>query len=339
MSLSSVRAAAVTEKDFLSKTHADDLGSTPYRLFVPKAYDGKTPLPLVVFLHGAGEKGTDNQKQLSNRANGAMVFAESAKNPCFMAVPQCPPPKSWYDTMQRKHVPRIIAQISKEYKVDPERIYITGISLGGNGTWVQLADNPGLYAAAIPICGWGAGHYAEFKNVPLWAFHAADDPTVKVGGTDDAVRGLREAGGDPIYTRYEKGGHGSWVFAYKTPALVDWFFAQRRGARSLETPPVLIIKKPVDAPTFVSPGPTAKLAGVASDLKLSAVSWIDSLGGDGAATGTAAWSVDALPLKNGTNLVRIQATCTAYNETQGGNTTYSDTIAITWGDGTKPVKR
>jgi poly(3-hydroxybutyrate) depolymerase len=336
--LAAACAEAASEKDFVAKSYTDDLGTTPYRLFVPKAYDGRTPLPLVVFLHGAGERGTDNLKQIGNRANGAMVFAESKQNPCLMAIPQCPPEKGWYDATQRKHVPRIIEEIRKGYRVDADRIYIAGISLGGNGTWVQLADNPGLYAAAVHICGWGAGQYDKFKAVPIWAFHAADDPTVKVKGTDDAVREIRSAGGDPIYTRYEKGGHGSWVTAFRTQALVEWLFAQRRGARVVTGAPVLVIRQPSDGGAYVSPTATAKLSGTASDPKPISVNWTNSLGGEGAATGTVAWSVSDLPLKKGGNLIRIMATTSAYNENQGGQTTYSRTITITSSGEAKTAK-
>lgn len=322
----SLRAA--TDKDFLTKTFTDAKGATPYRLFVPKEYNGKTPLPLVVFLHGAGEKGNDNQKQISNHANGAMVFAEQKSNPCLFVAPQCGPGNaSWASPMEREHVPLIVQAICKEYKIDENRIYITGLSLGGNGTWVQLADNPKLYAAAIPICGWGAGKFEGFKNVPIWAFHAADDPTVKVNGTDDAVKAVRTAGGNPIFTRYEKGGHGSWVEAYKTQTAIDWLFAQKRGAPA-NVVPSLTIKTPSAEPTWTANTATVKLTGIAADPKITAVNWTNSLGGEGTATGTTQWTAADVALKGGTNIVRVMATTAAYSEHLGGSTTFSDSIAI-----------
>lgn len=333
----SLRAA--NDRDFLTKTFTDDKGSTPYRLYVPKEYNGRTPLPIVVFLHGAGEKGNDNQKQINNRANGAMVFAEQKSNPCIFIAPQCPAGNaSWASPQQRQHVPLIVKTVCKEYRVDENRIYITGLSLGGNGTWVQLADSPNLYAAAIPICGWGAGKYEGFKNVPIWAFHAADDPTVKVNGTDDAMKGVRAAGGNPIYTRYEKGGHASWVEAYKTQVAVDWLFAQKRGA---PTPvvPSLTIKTPSPEPTWNASAANVKLTGLATAPKITAINWTNSLGGEGAAKGTTQWIVADVAFKNGTNVIRVTATTAAYSERLGGSTTFSDSIAIESKHGAELAKK
>jgi poly(3-hydroxybutyrate) depolymerase len=337
--LAAFNLRAATDKDFQTKTFTDAKGTTPYRLYVAKEYNGRSPLPLVVFLHGAGEKGTDNQKQINNRANGAMVFADQKANPCIMIAPQCGPGNaSWASPMERQHVPLIVQSVCKEYKVDENRIYITGLSLGGNGTWVQLADNPKLYAAAIPICGWGAGKYDGFKGVPIWAFHAADDPTVKVNGTDDAVKGVRAVGGNPIYTRYEKGGHGSWVEAYKTQAAIDWLFAQKRGA-PVAVVPSLTIKTPSIEPSWTANAATVKLTGIAVDPKISTLNWTNSLGGEGTVTGTTQWTAADVGLKQGANIIRVMATTTAYSDRLGGSTTFSDSIAIASSQGPAVAKK
>src|SRR5262249_5923284 len=141
----------------------------PYRLMKPEGYDASKKYPLVIFLHGAGERGTDNEKQL---VHGVPQFASKEnreKYPCFLIAPQCPDKQSWVNVdwsaephtipkepaESAKLVLNLIQSLQKEYSVDPKRIYITGLSMGGYGTWDLLARKPELFAAAVPICGGG----------------------------------------------------------------------------------------------------------------------------------------------------------------------------------------
>lgn len=220
-----------TVDDFLKRTCVHDKTRLPYRLFVPLQYDAARKYPLVLFLHGIGEKGIDNAKPLNNNANGAMVFvtgAVQARHPCFMLVPQS---ESGWWTAYQDVLPQLLTDLGGEYGIDMDRLYVTGLSSGGRGVWELLIHNPSLFAAGVPICGNGDPKKASLLvDVPIWNFHTADDPTMPVKGSRNMIEAIRKAGGKPYYTEYPTGGHGSsWVRAYKEPALVDWLMAQRRG--------------------------------------------------------------------------------------------------------------
>ncbi|HYG74531.1 MAG TPA: FecR domain-containing protein [Planctomycetota bacterium] len=230
------------EKDFLTRTFqpAGKHPSVPYRLFVPANYDKSQSYPLVLFLHGLGEKGTDNTKPLKNKALGAMVFV-NAKNqaefPCFMLVPQSA--SGWW----AEYIPpltQLIAELGKEYSIDKNRLYITGLSFGGTGTWMFIAREPNLFAAAVPICGGGEVNKASaVVGIPIWNFHTADDPTMKVDGSRKMIEAIRKAGGKPFYTEYASGGHGSaWVRGYAEPNLVSWVMAQHKGKEATAPNPL-----------------------------------------------------------------------------------------------------
>ena len=320
---------AATAADFTYHTYTSATGSTPYRLFVPAGYVATTSYPLVMFLHGAGEAGTNNTSPLNNNANGALVFVSTANQaayPCFMLVPQATS-SGWSAAVRREHLPAIIASLRATYAIDPDRIAVTGLSLGGGGTWDQLAQNPTLYAAAVPICGWGGGNYAAFAGVPIWTFHSANDPTVSVTGTRNAISGVRAAGGDPIYTEYATGGHASWVPAYQNPYLVPWVMAQRRGLPRMGNPR-LDITLPTTAPSYTTSAATLDLAGSGwASADITGVTWIAG-GASGVATGTAAWSASGIPLIIGSNLVRFTASGTSWSSSLGGVTTFSDSVTV-----------
>ncbi|ATC64560.1 hypothetical protein CMV30_11680 [Nibricoccus aquaticus] len=342
-------ARAATAADFASRTYTDSSGSTPYRILTPRNYNPAARYPLVMFLHGSGERGTNNTSQLNNNANGALVFVQGPAGssdttyetayPCFMIAPQST--GDWSEAVRRTHLRAIIDGLIAEFSIDPDRIYVTGISMGGAGTWDQLAQNPTRFAAGVPICGWGGGNYAAFKHVPLWVFHSANDPTVGVSGSDDAVNAVRNNGGDPIYSRYATGAHASWTEAYKNPHLVPWVMSQRRGTTPALNPALRI--------ATAQHGATASLSGWASATAApTALTWVrtdlgsgtGSSATPGTVTGTTDWSASALPLRNGSNTFRIQATGTSFSSLNGGVTTFSDTLVISHtaptGDTTAP---
>lgn len=218
-------------------------GKLPYRLLKPRAYEANKKYPLVIFLHGAGERGSDNMKQL---VHGMGQFASDEvmeKYPAFVAAPQCPDGQQWVnvpwsadehtmpkepsDSMQ--HVFELIDALRKEFSVDEKRIYITGLSMGGFGTWDAIERKPELFAAAAPICGGGDVAQAKaIKDVPVWAFHGDDDGVVKVRRSRDMIAAIKAAGGKPRYTEYPKVGHFSWGPAYNDPELYAWMFDQQR---------------------------------------------------------------------------------------------------------------
>jgi predicted peptidase len=214
-----------------------------YRLLKPDNYDAKKKYPLVVFLHGAGERGDDNTAQLVHGIGDFASEENRKKYPCFLIAPQCPKDEKWADidwsaathtlpkepSASGRLVLDLITAMEKEYSIDPKRLYLTGLSMGGYGTWDLIARKPELFAAAVPVCG-GADEMTAPKvaKLPIWVFHGAKDSAVKVERSRNMVKALEKAGGSPKYTEYPDVGHDSWVRAYKDPELMKWLFAQKR---------------------------------------------------------------------------------------------------------------
>ncbi len=332
LTLSATIAHAATRDQFLYG-NADDGSNLPFRYFVPPGYDGSQPYPLILFLHGAGERGNDNEAQLNYNANGAMRLLDDgnlALQPVFMIAPQCPT-DGWWSGGTLMSAIGIVDQVSASYNIDPDRVYITGLSMGGMGTWSAVTAEPDRFAAAVPMSGNGDTHpAASVAGIPFWFFHAADDGTVDVAGSDDLVAALRDAGGDVVYTRYDAGGHGIWPVAYTHPLLFAWIVSQRRGAPSTITPPVVRIDVPTAEPDWTTGAATIDLAGRADHdtYGIDAVDW-DVLGGpNGAASGTSDWSIAAIPLTQGANLIRVTATAPSLYDNYGGHTTFNDSLRV-----------
>jgi predicted peptidase len=195
-------AHAATRDDFLYG-NADDGSNLPFRYFVPPGYDGGQAYPLILFLHGAGERGNDNEAQLNNNANGAMRLLDDgnlALQPVFMIAPQCPT-DGWWSGATLTSAIGIVDEISATYNIDPDRVYVTGLSMGGMGTWSAVVAEPDRFAAAVPMSGNGDTNPATtLYALPFWFFHAADDGTVGVDGSDNLVAAVRKAAGHGGYT-------------------------------------------------------------------------------------------------------------------------------------------
>lgn len=218
----------------------------PYRLLKPKAVDNGNKYPLVIFLHGAGERGTDNTRQL---VHGMADFASDEvmqKYPAFVVAPQCPEGKQWVEVPwsadehampEKPSVPlqqtfELIDQLTKELPVDESRIYITGLSMGGFGTWDAIQRRPRFFAAAAPVCGGGDPAFADnIQHVPVWAFHGDADGAVKVRRSRDMIAALKAAGGSPKYTEYPGVGHDSWTATYRNSEFYAWLFEQKRSPK------------------------------------------------------------------------------------------------------------
>jgi predicted peptidase len=218
-------------------------GSLPYRLLRPDPYDAKTSYPLVIFLHGSGERGTDNEKQI---VHGVAEFAKDEnrrKYPCFLVAPQCPEGKRWVEVdwgAESHSMPaepsdpealllELIAALPKEFKIDGKRIYVTGLSMGGFGVWDLISRRPELFAAAVAVCGGGdETQAAKIAHIPIWAFHGAKDDVVKVARSRNMTEAIKKAGGRPKYTEYPEEGHASWVPAYRDAEMMQWLFEQKR---------------------------------------------------------------------------------------------------------------
>lgn len=224
--------------------HLDGEGNMlPYRLLKPEKPAPGEKYPLVIFLHGAGERGSDNQAQLSN---GALAFAEPFNRqnyPCFVLAPQCPKDSLWSTIDSRKGIGmseqplqamRLLLELVDQWvaenpAIDPNRIYVTGLSRGGFGTFDFIARRPGLVAAAMPLCSGGDLEKAEtIAHIPTWIFHGAVDPVIPVKNSEDIHNALRKAGGQPKLTIYHTLGHAIWQETYYNPEVMKWLFQQKK---------------------------------------------------------------------------------------------------------------
>ena len=232
--------------EFIARVHTNAAGKTiPYRLLQPRDYDAKQKYPLVVFFHGAGERGSDNQRQLVHGTGLYLQPAVREKFPCFVLAPQCPDKQQWVDmpwgadSGVRPPKPSVAMQLAlevmdalpREFSIDRDRLYVTGLSMGGFGSWDCLTRFPDKFAAVAPVCGGGDEKTvtAAVAKVPVWAFHSEDDGVVKVKRTRNMIQALRDVGGSPKYFEYFGLGHASWDKAYTEPELLPWMFTQRRG--------------------------------------------------------------------------------------------------------------
>lgn len=231
---------------YKSHTNANIAGySMPYRLFVPAGYNANRSYPLVLFMHGAGERGTDNESHIAyNR--GAKLWAETANqavHPCFVLAPQCPADKQWVNTNwsygsysiddipvsnELLMVKDIIETLQTQYNIDASSLFVTGLSMGGYATWDFILRYPQMFKAAIPICGAGDPSKAErIRKLPLRVFHSSDDYVVPVAGSRDMVNAINQFGPNnrgSFYTEYTDQGHSAWVNAYNNPDLPGWLF-------------------------------------------------------------------------------------------------------------------
>jgi predicted peptidase len=213
----------------------------PYRLLKPVNPQAKKSFPLVIFLHGAGERGTDNEAQIKHINKPFLDPDNRSRHACYVVAPQCPEKIMWagHDRdgnrlMMREKPTRpmqllieLIAKIEKEFPIDQSRIYVMGLSMGGYGTWDLIARFPNRFAAAVPICGGGDAKTApKIKHIPVWAFHGALDHVVPPGQSRLMIKALQDAGGKPGYTEYPDVEHDSWVYAYREPHLMPWLFNQ-----------------------------------------------------------------------------------------------------------------
>jgi predicted peptidase len=237
----------------------------PYRLLKPDSIKTGKKYPLVLFFHGAGERGTNNLSQLKH---GAPLFARpenQAGFPCFVLAPQCPENQQWVDmpwgadSGTRPVNPSAAMQLALEAldrvmaqnPIDTNRLYVTGLSMGGYGVWDCLTRFPGRFAAGAPVCGGGDDKTvtAAVAKVPLWTFHSDDDPVVKVIRTRAMVKAMKDAGGNPKYFEYSGLKHDAWTTAFNEPEYLPWLFSQRLGRRDTY---VLKAKAPQRPPAATS---------------------------------------------------------------------------------------
>ncbi len=233
--LQSTVAAQEWKDDLQAMTYkSEEHGSLPYRLYSPKAKKVEL-LPLVLFLHGAGERGTDNRRQLIHGVRDFVKASSQKERPCFVLAPQCPRGR-WWDVDQFL---ALTESVIAEHAIDPDRVYVTGLSMGGFGTWHAIAARPDLFAAAVPICGGyreDEAAIAKMKGMPIWAFHGGADRVVPAEQSRRLISALKKLGAEPKYTEYKGVGHNSWSATYSDPEMHAWLFSHERGGGVAKKP-------------------------------------------------------------------------------------------------------
>jgi predicted peptidase len=230
-------------QSYTKDVYRTDKDSLPYRLLYPLRYNKHKRYPIVLFLHGSGKRGTDNEAPLAVVPKALTDSTGREKYPCFILVPQCPKNDVWVkfphfpESLQTTTLPTPSAQATlaqldlliKQLPIDRKRVYITGYSMGGEGTFDLLTRRPDLFAAAIPICSVADTARANLiYRIPIWAFHGDQDDVNNVKYSRLMIDALKKFNGTPIYTEYPGVKHDSWSKAYDEPGLFDWLFSQRQ---------------------------------------------------------------------------------------------------------------
>ncbi|MEW6665628.1 MAG: prolyl oligopeptidase family serine peptidase [Thermodesulfobacteriota bacterium] len=196
-----------------------------YLLYLPKEKPGITlgGLPLLLFLHGSGERGND--LTLVKTHGPPRVVEAGMELPLIVLAPQCPQEASWHaDSLMA-----LVDHVLEHHDIDPKRVYVTGLSMGGFGTWVLAGEYPERFAAIAPVCGpYASIDPVRLRHTPVWCFHGAMDDVVPVEHSIHMVRRIRDAGGQVRFTVYPDAGHDSWTRSYERPDLYEWFITHKR---------------------------------------------------------------------------------------------------------------
>ena len=200
--------------------------SLKYLTYLPEDYnESRKRFPVLLFLHGSGERGADLEKVL---VHGPLKLAATGqKFPFIIVAPQCPANRSW----DADELVGLLNDLEKKFRVDRSREYVSGLSMGGYGTWDAIARYPGFFAAAVPICGGGDPKTVDrFRKLPIWCFHGGKDTVVKPIRSQEMIDALKAVGSDVRYTEYPEAGHDSWSMTYSNPELYEWLFSKRRAS-------------------------------------------------------------------------------------------------------------
>ncbi len=216
----------VAQQFLAGKRSGTDTG-TPidYLLYLPPEYDASAKWPLVVFLHGAGDRGEDLERV--RRAGLPRVIEQDRRRHWgfLLLSPQCPKESNW----DPERVVELVEHVSSDFSVDRDRVYLTGYSMGGYGTWATACHDPDRFSAIVPLSGAGDVQQAErLKKLPIWAFHGEKDNVVPIDGDRAMVDAVRKAGGDVTFTVYRGAGHGICDMTYGNDRIYEWLLAQRR---------------------------------------------------------------------------------------------------------------
>ncbi|HMO15525.1 MAG TPA: prolyl oligopeptidase family serine peptidase [Pirellulaceae bacterium] len=195
-----------------------------YLLYLPEDYDQQDSWPLLLFLHGAGERGSN--LDLVKMHGPPKLIAAGKSFPFIVVAPQCAAGRWW----EAYELAALLDEIEEKYNVDKQRIYVTGLSMGGFGTWSLAAHQPQRFAAIAPICGGGEPITTRLYNhLPTWVFHGDKDEVVPLSRSENMVQALKRAGGKVKFTIYEGVGHDSWSETYTNEELYQWFLEHKNG--------------------------------------------------------------------------------------------------------------
>lgn len=204
-----------------------------YAIIVPRDYDGATAIPAILFLHGSGECGSDGSRQLLVGLAPVML-ADPERWPAIAIFPQLPESGTTDKLHWRDEEATVLAMLDatrREWNIDPSRIYLTGLSRGGAGTWFLASRHPDLFAAAMPVCGYGdpAELAPALTKMPIWAFHGLKDDVVPPEQTKAIVAAIEAAGGTVKTTYFPEANHNAWDPTYRDPEPPKWLFAQKKA--------------------------------------------------------------------------------------------------------------
>jgi len=226
--LATAFAQTPVETGFIRGIATLDDRQMPYVVYVPRDYSPDKQWPVILALHGAGESaGRDGLRPMAVGI-GAQVIWNSSRFPCLVVMPQTA--DSWSGRYADLAV-RALDDVVAKYHGDPSRLYVTGLSMGGNGTWVVASKYPERFAAAIPICGWGnpASMAPKLNSMPIWVFHGDMDSVVSVSNSRKMVEAIQAAGNPNIkYTEYKGVDHNAWDRTYQNSQVIAWLLAQKR---------------------------------------------------------------------------------------------------------------
>ena len=244
-----INAYAQNMDAFTKKLFIRSGDTLPYRVLLPENYDASEKYPLIIVLHGAGERGNDNEKQLTH---GAKLFLQPEvrkKHPAIVVFPQCPENSFWSNvnirmengkrifdfkvdgepTMAMRMAEQLVKKLLQDYRIEKKQVYVGGLSMGGMGTFELVRRMPGVFAAAFPICG--GAHPAtaqQIRKTTWWVFHGVKDDVVPIVLSEVMVNALNGVKASVKFTRYPEASHNSWDPAFAEPELLPWLFSQEK---------------------------------------------------------------------------------------------------------------
>ena len=215
----------------------------PFQIYIPEIKEGDK-VPVVLLLHGAGERGNDNKKQTAHGFKAIIEYGKAKNNPAIIIAPQCPNGMQWvnvkwntkshsmpeFPSTPLRLALELLDSKVKSMPVDQNRIYITGLSMGGYGTWDAICRKPDYFAAALPLCGGADTKQAsKLTKLPIWTVHGDKDGAIPVSRSRDMVKALKEAGANITYTEHPGAGHNIWTATYSDSKVLDWLFSQKKS--------------------------------------------------------------------------------------------------------------